>query len=169
MFVEDERTKYQACVKFCIVCLFLRPGVFVWLDALTDMGLIRTSIQLSNPRDSTIKPVEVRALVDTGVMHLCIPEHVARQLHLEQNSEREVTTTDGHKRLVPYVGPVEVNFNNRRCYVGTLVFGDEVFLGAVPMEDMDLVVSLSGQTVVVNPESPNIPSSVIKVLSCAQD
>lgn len=72
------------------------------------MGLIRTAIQISNPRDSTILPVEVRALVDTGAMHLCVPEHVALQLRLEQSSEREVTTADGHKRLVPYVGPVEV-------------------------------------------------------------
>ena len=63
---------------------------------------------------------------------------------------------------MPYVGPVEVQFNNRRCYVGALVLGDEVLLGAVPMEDMDLVVSPSRQTVVVNPESPNIPSSVVK-------
>lgn len=128
------------------------------------MGLIRTAIQISNPRDSAIKPVEVQALVDTGAMHLCIPEHVALQLRLEQSSEREVTTADGHKRLVPYVGPVEVRFNNRRCYVGALVLGDEVLLGAVPMEDMDLVVSPSRQTVVVNPESPNIPSSVVKGL-----
>lgn len=112
------------------------------------MGLIRTSIQISNPRDA-IKPIEVSALVDTGIMHFCIPAHVALQLRLEQSSEREVTTADGHKRLVPYVGPVEVRFNNRRCYVGALVLGDGVFLGAVPMKDMDLVVSPSGQTVVV--------------------
>ena len=126
------------------------------------MGLVRTTIQLSNPRDGSIKPIDVRALVDTGAMHLCVPEHIALQLRLESRSEREITTADGHKRLVPYAGPVEVQFNNRRCYVGALVLGDEVLLGAVPMEDMDLVVSTSRQTVVVNPESPNIPSSVVK-------
>lgn len=126
------------------------------------MGLVRTTIQLSNPRDGAVKPIDVRALVDTGAMHLCIPEHVALQLRLEQSSEREITTADGHKKLVPYVGPIEVRFNNRRCYVGALVLGDEVLLGAVPMEDMDLVVSPSRQTVVVNPESPNIPSAVVK-------
>ena len=126
------------------------------------MGLVRTTIQLSNPRDESVKPIEVRALVDTGAMHLCVPEHVALQLRLERSSEREITTADGHKKLVPYVGPVEVQFNNRRCYVGALVLGDEVLLGAVPMEDMDLVISPSRQAVIVNPESPNIPSSVVK-------
>ena len=30
------------------------------------------------------------------------------------------------------------------------------------MEDMDLVISPSRQTVVVNPKSPNIPSAVVK-------
>lgn len=128
------------------------------------MGIIRTSVELSNPRDPAVSPIELRALVDTGAMHLCIPEHVALQLRLTQSSEREVTTADGHKRLVPYVGPVEVRFQNRRCYVGALVLEDEVLLGAVPMEDMDLVVSPSRQTVVVNPDSPNIPSSVVKGL-----
>jgi hypothetical protein len=32
----------------------------------------------------------------------------------------------------------------------------------VPMEDMDLVVSPSRQTIEVNPKSPNIPSAVVK-------
>jgi hypothetical protein len=35
-------------------------------------------------------------------------------------------------------------------------------MGAVPMEDMDLVISPSGQTVTVNPRSPNIPSALVK-------
>lgn len=77
---------------------------------------------------------------DPGALHLCIPEHVAIQLRLEQLYEREVTTADGSKRLCPYVGPVEVRFGDRACFTGALVLGDEVLLGAVPMEDMDLVV-----------------------------
>ena len=32
----------------------------------------------------------------------------------------------------------------------------------VPMEDMDLVLSPSRRTIVVNPQSPNIPSAVVK-------
>jgi CO/xanthine dehydrogenase FAD-binding subunit len=35
---------------------------------------------------------------------------------------------------------------------------------AVPMEDMDIIVSPARQTVIVNPESPNIATSVVKVL-----
>ena len=35
-------------------------------------------------------------------------------------------------------------------------------LGAIPMEDMDLVVRPADRRVTVNPASPNVPSSVVK-------
>jgi clan AA aspartic protease len=126
------------------------------------MGLVYTSITLKNSRLPELRPVEANALVDTGALHLCIPEHVALQLRLDRLYEREVTTADGSKRLCPYVGPLEVRFGDRACFTGALVLGDEVLLGAVPMEDMDLVVSPAVRTVTVNPASPNIPSSTVK-------
>ena len=43
-----------------------------------------------------------------------------------------------------------------------MVIGDEVLLGAIPMEDMDLVVHPSKLLLTVNPQSPNIPASVAK-------
>jgi clan AA aspartic protease len=123
---------------------------------------VQADILLSNPRNGELKPIKVKALADTGALHLCIPDHVAIQLDLKEQSKREVTTADGKKHLCSYVGPIEVKFEKRECFTGALVIGDEVLLGAVPMEDMDLVISPSKQTVVVNPESPNIPSSVAK-------
>lgn len=126
------------------------------------MGLIRTGIQLSNPRNSSLEPIMVKALVDSGALHLRIPEHVALQLNLNELYKREVTTADGKKHLRPYVGPIEVRFENRACFTGALVLGDEVLLGAVPMEDMDLLISPASQALIVNPESHNIASSVAK-------
>lgn len=126
------------------------------------MGLIYAEVTLRNPRHPDLRPVVVRALADTGALHLCIPEHVAIQLRLEQLYEREVMTADGLKRLCPYVGPVELRFGSRGCFAGALVIGDEVLLGSVPMEDMDLVVSAVTTTITVNPDSPNIPSSTVK-------
>jgi clan AA aspartic protease len=126
------------------------------------MGLITTAITLKNPREAELSPVEVQALVDTGGLHLCIPEHIALPLRLAAVSEREVTVADGRRQLVPYVGPIEIQFGNRTCFSGALVLGDQVLLGAVPMEDMDLIVMPATRSVVVNPASPNIASSVIK-------
>jgi clan AA aspartic protease len=126
------------------------------------MGLITAQIELRNPLDSRLAPYAVKALVDTGALHLCLPQHVVLQLGLQTVQQREVTTADGQRHICDYVGPVEVRFENRSCFVGALVLGDDVLLGAVPMEDLDLVVSPARQTVEVNPSSPNIPSSVVK-------
>jgi len=126
------------------------------------MGLINAEIELSNPRDGNIKPIKVNSLVDTGSLHLCIPEHVAIQLELEELYKREVTTADAKRHLVPYMGRVTIKFENRGCFTGALVFGDEVLFGAVPMEDMDVLISPSKQALIVNPESPNIATSVAK-------
>jgi clan AA aspartic protease len=126
------------------------------------MGLIRTKISLANPKNAALLPIEADALVDTGALHLCIPQHIAVQLQLQEIYQREVTTADGRRHLCPYVGPVQVTFGERGCFTGALVLGDEVLLGAVPMEDMDLVILPGRLSVGVNPNSPNIPASVAK-------
>jgi clan AA aspartic protease len=131
------------------------------------MGLIHAEIELANARDDSLLPMKVTALVDTGALHLCVPPQVANQLKLPVLERRAVTTADGVQHLVDYVGPVRVRYANRQCMVGGVVLGDETLLGAIPMEDMDLVVSPSRQTLAVNPNSPNIPASVAKGFTTA--
>ena len=126
------------------------------------MGNVFADIELSNPRRSELRPVRIRALADTGALTLCIPEHVALQLELETESTREISVADGPKMSVPYVGPIRVGFENRICFAGALVLGDEVLLGAVPMDDMDLVVSPDRREVTVDPASPNLPHVRVK-------
>ena len=126
------------------------------------MGLIYTKISLSNPKEGNLKPLLTEALVDTGAITLCIPVHIAVQLNLKEIEKREVTTADGKHVPVPYVGPIQINFENRTCFTGALVLGDSVLLGAVPMEDMDLVVSSRMQQITVNPENPNMPAAIVK-------
>ena len=126
------------------------------------MGLAYATINLSNPKVPGLHPITVRSLADTGALHLCVPRHVAVQLQLDELQKREVVTADGRKMLCPYVGPVEVSYAGRGCFTGAIVLGDEVLLGAVPMEDMDLIVQPAKRTVITNPESPNIPLSVAK-------
>lgn len=125
------------------------------------MGLIYADLTLSNPRhgEGDLPPVEVRALVDTGAVNLCLPERIARRLELEELERRQVTTADGRSRPVPYVGPLQVGFANRSCFVVAFVLGEEVLLGSIPMEDMDLVLNPRLEQVTVNPKSPDIPSA----------
>lgn len=140
------------------------------------MGFIYYTIQLSNPRNEQLAAVEAKALVETDALMLCIPQSVAYQLALEELDKRPVTIADGTSHLVPYVGPIRVDFQNRFCFVGALVIGNEILLGAVPMEDMparlpyiklmdaggDLVVHPATQKLMPNPLHPNKPSYTIK-------
>ena len=126
------------------------------------MGLVNAEITLRNPRKPELAPVKVEALADSGSVHLCIPDHVRIQLELEEIDKKEATLADDSRKLVPYVGPIEVRFRNRVGFVGALVMGNQVLLGAIPMEDMDLVVIPGTRTLDVNPSSPNIATSVVK-------
>ena len=126
------------------------------------MGLVNGNLSLRNPRLPDLEPVDVTALVDSGSIHLCIPEHIQLQLQLDPIDNKEVTLADGSKKLVPYVGPIELRFKNRVGFVGALVMGDQVLLGAIPMEDMDLVIIPGSRTIDINPNSPNFASSIAK-------
>ena len=98
------------------------------------MGLIFAEIILSNAWNDNLDSMMVNALVDSGALHLRIPQHVANQLELLELDRREVTIANGEKILVPYVGPILVKFSNRQCLVGALVMGEQALLGAIPME-----------------------------------
>ena len=126
------------------------------------MGLSNAKLVLKNPRVPELQPVEVEALADSGSVFLCIPAHVQIQLGLEENGKKEVTLADGTKKFVPYVGPLEVHFKNRVGYFGAVVLGDEVLLGAIPMEDMDLIIIPRTWTVDINPLNPNFASGLVK-------
>lgn len=54
------------------------------------------------------------------------------------------------------VGPIEVKLKNRRCNIDAMVLpGDnEPWLGAIPMEDMDILIHPLRQKLIVNPEHP---------------
>lgn len=124
------------------------------------MGIVYAHLRLANDARDDLDEMDVEALVDTGALHLCIPEHVALQLQLKQNSWREVKTADGRSHQVPYASPVRVSMKGRDCVTGALVFGNQVLLGTIPMEDMDVMVHPASQSVEVNPASPNIPMSL---------
>ena len=126
------------------------------------MGLVNGRLLLKNPRLPDLAPVDVVALADSGALHLCIPEHVQIQLKLEAIDNKEVTLADGTKKLVPYVGPIELRFKNRVGFAEALVRGDHVLLGAMPKEDLDLIIIPKTRTLDVNPDSPNIASSIVK-------
>jgi clan AA aspartic protease len=129
----------------------------------SDMGIIYADIQIRNPARPELATLTSKALVDTGANYLCLPAHLAVQLGLLDGGPaemREVRLADGSARAVPYVGPIQLRFKNRSCFVGAMVLGAQVLLGAIPLEDMDLVVLPSTMQLDVNPDSPNFPSAI---------
>lgn len=126
------------------------------------MGLVNAKLIISNPKKTKLTPVKVDALVDTGAVHLCIPAHLQIQLELVEIDRKEAILADGSRKLVPYVGPVELRYKKRVGFAGALVMGDQVLLGSIPMEDMDLVIIPKTRKLDVNPASPNVATSIAK-------
>jgi clan AA aspartic protease len=119
-------------------------------------------VTLCNPRYPELKPMTVKALVDSGAVTMCVPDHIALQLKLETMEEWEVTLADGARKTIPYAGPLFVTFDTRKSFCGAMIMGDEVLLGAIAMEDMDVIIHPRSQRLMVNPESPNIPHMKVK-------
>jgi clan AA aspartic protease len=120
------------------------------------VGLVTVTVTLKNPRLPELTVLETRTLVDSGCTYLCIPESVRAQLALEVIDLKPAHLADGSEKLFPYVGPIEVRFKDRVAFCGALVMGDQVRLGAVPMEDMNLVVIPKTQMLEYNPYSARV-------------
>ena len=131
------------------------------------MGLVYAEIELINGGDlelarrnmldpEDIKRMSVEMLVDSGSYYMCINETVKEQLDLSVIEKRKGQLANGQIVEYDVVGPIEVKFKNRRCHVDAMVLpGDsEMLLGAIPMEDMDVLIHPLRQELVVNPEHP---------------
>jgi hypothetical protein len=124
------------------------------------MGIVRTEITLKNAVDvlnarngliknENVKSVTVTAVADSGAMTLVINEELRRQLGLEIQGSKQATLANNVKEIVNIADPVEVHWKNRKMTCQPWVIGSgRILLGAIPMEDMDLIVDPSSQAVV---------------------
>ena len=139
------------------------------------MGLVYAEIEIINGGDiyahrkgyieeKEIKRAKVTALVDSGVYMLAINQQLKLELDLPVLEEQIGTLADESKIKVEIVGPIEVRFENRRCSVDAMVLpgNAEVLLGAIPMEDMDVLIDPKQQKLIVNPAHPYIAQKHLK-------
>ena len=118
------------------------------------MSLVSTGITLINAfdigrfKDGNIKEADIRqmtveAVVDTGAWTLVINEEVRKRLGLEVMGNEFSTLADGTRAVYEMAGPVEVKWKNRQVLCDALVLpdADNVLLGAIPLEAMDLTVN----------------------------
>ena len=137
------------------------------------MGLVYAELLLTNAEDigllrrgfikeDQVRKIKANSMVDSGAYMMVIPEHVKIQLGLEQIDQREVELADGKIHLCDVVGPIEIRFSNRKAVSNAFVMGNEVLLGAIPMEELDVIINTREQKLVVNPENPTMPKMKIK-------
>ncbi len=120
------------------------------------MGHIRAQLQIANAKLPELEPKQVEALMDTAATFRYLPPTLAKELKLEATEEREVALADGQRRRDPCVGPVQLSFTGRTCFVGALSMGEHALQGAVPMEDLDRVPDPNRQTIGPHPDRPNV-------------
>jgi clan AA aspartic protease len=128
---------------------------------------VYADIELINAEDITlakrnligeeeIKRMHVKALVYTGSYMLCINESIQEQLKFPIVERRSGQLANGSVVEYNVVSHVELKFKNRRTMCNAMILqGDnEVLLGAILLEDMDVLIHPQRQELIVIPEHP---------------
>lgn len=137
------------------------------------MGLVYGEMDLINAGDlemarrgliknAGVRKIKVKTLVDSGVYMMVIPEKGRLQLGVEIVAHEVAEYANGDIEQVPVAGPIEIRFANHRTVADAMVLGNQVLLGTLPMEAMDVVVNPRTQKLEVNPENPTMPKKIVK-------
>jgi len=139
------------------------------------MGLVYADIELINSDDlaltrrgvidkDEIKRIRVNALVDTGSYMLAINENIQAYLQLPVVERRNAQLANGLRIQCDVVSPIDIRFKNRETTCRAIVLpGDsEPLLGAIPLEDMDVMVNPLRQELIVNPDHPDFAEMKMK-------
>ena len=125
------------------------------------MGPVYAEITLKNATDvadaergiidkDKVRETTVRAMVDTCAGSLVMDEDVFLKLGLSVKGLRGVTLAGGGRMVARVTNPVEIHWKNRSTTFPALFLpgNHETLLGAIPLEDMDLIVCPKKQELV---------------------
>jgi clan AA aspartic protease len=115
------------------------------------MGYFMEAITLSNAKDDVrveagllkdIRVVTVEAMPDTGAWTLVINEDIRQKLGLKIEETSKSTLADGKTNTYDVTEGVKIRWKDRGTVLPALVVPDaqDVLLGALPLEAMDLIV-----------------------------
>jgi clan AA aspartic protease len=106
--------------------------------------------------EEEVRRMHINMLVDTGSYMFCINEVIQEQMQFPVMEKRKAQTADGRIVECDVVSGVEVRFKNRQssCRAMVLPGDSEPLLGAIPLEDMDVLIHPLRQELIVNPEHP---------------
>jgi clan AA aspartic protease len=133
------------------------------------MGFVHAEIELISGDDlvlarrnligeDEVKGMNILALVDTGSIMLCINENIQEYLKFPVVETKRVKLANGEIVECQVVTNVEIRFKNRATTCRAIVLpGDsEPLLGAIPLEDMDVLIHPQTQQLIVNPDYPDL-------------
>jgi clan AA aspartic protease len=122
------------------------------------MGTVYAEITLKNAidvgdvhrghlKEQEVRTVTVRAMVDTGCGTLVINYEIRKALGLEIEGLRYSTLANGARQVCQVTEPVGIHWKDRdmACRAIVLPGAKDVLLGAIPLEDMDLIVDPARQ------------------------
>jgi clan AA aspartic protease len=125
------------------------------------MGLVYEEITLKNAvdvgtcargliKENEIRQITVQALVDTGASTLVINEEIREKLGLRIIGKRYATLANSKQEVCKKTDAVEIIWKDRSSTIPALVVpgNGKVLLGAIPLEDMDLIVDPAKQALV---------------------
>ena len=125
------------------------------------MGLVYENITLKNAIDvgvydrgiigeSEIRQIKVLAMVDTGADTLVINEAMRQELGLGLRGERLISLANETEEWCKYTEPVEIHWKDRTAVARALVLpgATEVLLGAIPLEELNVMVDPRSQQLV---------------------
>jgi len=137
------------------------------------MGAIRVRVKLTNAIDRILvkrgslaphhlREVEVEALVDTGALTLVVSPAIVEQLGLQIERQQIARYANNYEESIGVTEPVMIECEGRSTVDEALVVGDEVLIGQVILEKLDLLADCKNQRLIPNPDNPDYPVAVIK-------
>jgi len=133
------------------------------------MGRFSVEVELANYKDinlaseghlaqADVRRVRVRGVVDTGATRLVLPESVVNQLGVGDVGNVAVRYADGRAAQRRMVGGIHLSYLDRSSIFNAIVEPgrDSALIGAIVMEDLDLVADCTHQTL-----APRDPRQII--------
>ena len=120
----------------------------------TDEGLFRRG-EISEDR---VRSEEVDAVIDTGAATSVLTREIAEHLGLHIIRQERAIYANQYGENVDIAETIIFEYGERRCAEEPFIMGNEVLIGQIPLERMDLVVDCNRQQVVPNPAHPDRPT-----------
>ncbi len=137
------------------------------------MGRFDVELKLTNNIDAAmvqrgllspeqVRQTTIRGVVDTGATRLVIPADVAKQLGAREVGDMQVRYADRRTATRKLVDDVQVELLGRQANFRATVEPDRTsaLIGAIVLEDLDLVVDCTTQT--LRPRDPRYIISEIE-------